>query len=709
VPSIVTLDPSHAVAGTQGLDINISATGFINTTMVYVNGTERSYTRISSTEIILSLSSADLETGGYIKIAASNPPPGGGMSNSAQFTVLNPVPVLSAISPDTVTAGSSGFTLSLTGSNFSSTTAVYFNNNPIPATFISSTQIDITIASSEITTPGTYSVKVFNPAPGGGESNTINLTVETARIPDLGIKHDEQQGGGGLVGGSIRILNGNVMESRNDLQFSSPNKMGLSFTAFYNSRSDITGALGYGWTHIYEVYLDTGCLYNGQVLFRITDNTGAARYFKETSPGLYQGVYNEHSRIIIQDEEYIWQRNDGSGYGFNLSGKLIWIEDEKSNRLEVTYGSNGLISSVKDTSSGRILTFNYNADNLLENITGPVTSAVPDGMWVQYGYDSNGNLVSVSYADGSGFNYSYTDPYDIHNLTEKKDKANHLLNTWSYDDQDRAADNFSKDGLGTTVSYISDTQVTVTDAYGTIRTYNISGEDDNKRVTALSGIAVAPYSANNAIRWEYDENMNLVEVEYAGGTINLFQNYDERGNPGTVILASGNPEQRTIHYTYHPGISVPLTRTESSVLGSGSKVTVWDYDNDYNDIPNENPAGNVSRVIEQGFTANDAGTSTPYEYITKITYNNKGRVLSIDGPLPGTGDTTSFAYDPATGDLVSTTMPHIGSTQFEDYDSIGQPGKVIDVNNHATTYIYDARGKITNTTHEADLSTQITS
>ncbi|MFH2046632.1 MAG: hypothetical protein ABIK92_15970, partial [Pseudomonadota bacterium] len=49
VPSIVTLDPSQALAGTQGLDVNISGTGFINNTIVYVNGTERSYTRISST------------------------------------------------------------------------------------------------------------------------------------------------------------------------------------------------------------------------------------------------------------------------------------------------------------------------------------------------------------------------------------------------------------------------------------------------------------------------------------------------------------------------------------------------------------------------------------------------------------------------------------------------------------------------------------
>ena len=159
---------------------------------------------------------------------------------------------------------------------------------------------------------------------------------------------------------------------------------------------------------------------------------------------------------------------------------------------------------MADTATGRALAFNYNGNDLLENITGPVTSAVSDGIWVRYGYDGNDNLISVTYADGSGFDYGYTDPDDIHNLTEKRNKANHLLNTWTYDSEDRAINSFSVDGTGATVGYASDTQVTVTDAYGTTRTYNIGGEGSRKRVSAMSGTAGAPYSANNAVRWEYD-------------------------------------------------------------------------------------------------------------------------------------------------------------------------------------------------------------
>lgn len=68
---------------------------------------------------------------------------------------------------------------------------------------------------------------------------------------------DEQQGGGGgLLAGTIRIITGNAMESREDVSFPSPNSFGLAFRATYNSRSRTWGPLGYGWTHTYEASLD---------------------------------------------------------------------------------------------------------------------------------------------------------------------------------------------------------------------------------------------------------------------------------------------------------------------------------------------------------------------------------------------------------------------------------------------------------------------
>ena len=94
-----------------------------------------------------------------------------------------------------------------------------------------------------------------------------------------------------------------------------------------------------------------------------------------------------------------------------------------------------------------------------------------------------------------------------------------------------------------------------------------------------------------------------------------------------------------------------MTRSETSVLGAGNKLTIWDYDDDYDSTPNENPTKLISRIVEQGFTKDATGATVSYEYVTTLTYNSKGQLLSIDGPLAGSADTTSFAYEATTGNI----------------------------------------------------------
>jgi RHS repeat-associated protein len=564
--------------------------------------------------------------------------------------------------------------------------------------------------SVTVTPPETTTYTLTATGPGGTTTATATVTVILPPDDvDLGVDVDEQQGGGGLVGETVRVLNGNVIEARSDVNFSSPNRLGLTLEAFYNSRSANTGAMGYGWTHTYDASLDPSFSIGGLEFLKIIDSTGRAHYFMEAGTGEYDGVFVERTYVAIESGEYAWYLLDGSTYGFSSTGRLSWMDDAKGNRLALAYDGNNRLVTVTDNVSGRVLTFHYNASNLLEYITGPVTAAVSDGAWVSYGYDSNNNLTSVTYADGSGFDYDYTDANDIHNLTGKTNKADHLINTWGYDTSDRAIANFSRDGKGVDITYTSDTQVNVTDAYGKEREYLLVEAAGRKRVSAVingaGGAGAFPWSASNAVSWVYDEDMNPTEVEYAGGTINQYLDYDERGNPGTVKLAFGKPEERTIHYTYHPDMNSPLTRTEASVLGSGDKETIWDYDDDYNAIPNENPTSLVSRIVEEGFTKDESGSLITYEYVTTYTHNSKGQVISIDGPLTGTSDTTSFSYNLTTGDLISITRPLIGATAFSGYDLAGQAGTVTDVNGKSKTFTYDGRGRVVEITNNADSST----
>lgn len=555
----------------------------------------------------------------------------------------------------------------------------------------------ITVSPTETT-----SYTITTTGLGGTATAMVEIAVILERNLDNGFHPNSQLGGNGVVGERICIFNGNVVESRLDLQFSSPNGLGFLFQAIYNSRSDILGSLGFGWSHTYSVVLDPAYDMAGQTYLKIVDPTGRAVYFKEETAGVYKGEFNEHSQVKADAGEYVWYRLDGSKYGFSTTGQLLWSDDEKDNRLVIGYDAQYWLQTVTDISSSRVLTFNYTAGGLLKSISGPITQGVPSGIWATYGYDANQNLISVTYADGSGFDYTYSDPNDVHNLTEKRDKSGHLTNTWAFDTQDRAVSNFSVQGRGVSVQYTSETQVDVTDAYGTIRSYTIGQINSRKRITAMQGPVGAPYIDSNVIHWVYDSQMNLVEAETIGGTIYQYQDYDSRGNPGTIKLAYATPEERVIAYTYHPNMNVPLTRTEVSVLGGGNKETIFDYDDDGDTVPNESPTSLLFHVIEKGFTKDITRAIVPYEYITNFTYNVKGQILSIDGPLPGNGDTTSFVYDAATSDLLSITRPLIGSTNFSNYNAAGQVGQVTDVNGQSNSFTYDGRGRITVIIHQAD-------
>ena len=436
----------------------------------------------------------------------------------------------------------------------------------------------------------------------------------------------------------IRIYNGNNLESTADLQLRSPFRGGFRFERFYNSRSELIGPQGYGWSHSYSASLVDQYEYHGTIYLRIIDETGRGLYFTGDGTGQYLGAFKEPTRVVMEDGNYVWYRPQGSRSAFNTEGNLIWIEDAAGNRRNLTYDAGNRLETVTDEASSRVLRFHYNPDGLLDHISGPVTSALSDGVWVRYGYDENDNLTSVTYTDGSGFSYSYTDPNDSHNLTEKRDGMGHVLSTWSYDDQDRAIENVARDGGRVSIEYRNEHEVVITDAYGVSRTYTIwDTVGGRKRVTDIEASPQCPACRDGVARLEYDSELRVIEAEYANGHINQYDDFDIRGNAQSVRLAFGTPSEKTISRTFHPEIDVVLSETETSVLGAGSKVTIWDYDNDGNDIPNENPTRLLCRKIDRGFTTDPSGSVIPYEYITTYTYNGKGQVIAIDGPQPGSG------------------------------------------------------------------------
>jgi FG-GAP-like repeat len=90
----------------------------------------------------------------------------------------NPVPILYPIIPAAVSPGSSNYTLTLAGADFVAGSTVYWNGTALSTTFVSTSQLTATVPSSSLASPGTATITVISPAPGGGTSNFQYFVVQ---------------------------------------------------------------------------------------------------------------------------------------------------------------------------------------------------------------------------------------------------------------------------------------------------------------------------------------------------------------------------------------------------------------------------------------------------------------------------------------------------------------------------------------------------
>ncbi len=97
----------------------------------------------------------------------------------------SPVPVASSLSPSSVPNGSSPTPVTVTGTGFTTDSQVLLNGTRIPTSYVSSTQITGLVPASAMLNVGSVPLSVATPAPGGGTSAALNLSVVQAPAPLL--------------------------------------------------------------------------------------------------------------------------------------------------------------------------------------------------------------------------------------------------------------------------------------------------------------------------------------------------------------------------------------------------------------------------------------------------------------------------------------------------------------------------------------------
>ena len=179
IPTVTSLSPANLAAGSATFSLTVTGTGFVNSSVVQFAGAARPTTFVSATQLTATIDAADVAAiGGYV-ITVFTPAPGGGRTAGTFLTVTAPpaAPALTAVSPTSLPANTPGATLTLTGTNFVGTSVVQFDAAARPTTYISATQLAVTLSAGDLAVAGTHTLMVVTPAPGGGVSGSLSLPV----------------------------------------------------------------------------------------------------------------------------------------------------------------------------------------------------------------------------------------------------------------------------------------------------------------------------------------------------------------------------------------------------------------------------------------------------------------------------------------------------------------------------------------------------
>jgi uncharacterized protein (DUF1800 family) len=111
-------------------------------------------------------------------------------SAATQVQILNAVPVISSVAG---ASSGAGMSLSVTGTNFLSTSIVQLAGQNLATTFVSGTQLSASIASAPA--PGSQvAIIVINPSPGATQSSAYSLSIPGGPAASLAVTGSSQAG-----------------------------------------------------------------------------------------------------------------------------------------------------------------------------------------------------------------------------------------------------------------------------------------------------------------------------------------------------------------------------------------------------------------------------------------------------------------------------------------------------------------------------------
>ncbi|MCC7360146.1 MAG: VCBS repeat-containing protein [Anaerolineales bacterium] len=182
LPTLTAIQPTTATLNSAGFNLVLTGTGFVSTSVARWDGAPLTTTYVTSRTLQAALTSLQLSQIDAHAITVFNPPPAGGPSGAQTFTVNYPAPHITTTAPTGRAAGSPGFTLTLTGSNFIAGAVLHWSGQPDLPTFGSGGVLTASVPAGYVDLAAGVSLSVTNPTPNNGPSNTAGFSISNPTI-----------------------------------------------------------------------------------------------------------------------------------------------------------------------------------------------------------------------------------------------------------------------------------------------------------------------------------------------------------------------------------------------------------------------------------------------------------------------------------------------------------------------------------------------
>jgi RHS repeat-associated protein len=512
-----------------------------------------------------------------------------------------------------------------------------------------------------------------------------------------------------FVGNPINTASFNKVERVVDLE-----TPGLSWVRTYNSGSSPAtklgidtmqkprlARLGAGWRGSFDRSIGSGKAYDASTatLIEVVNLLREDGSFREFRPGgaTYVGDADEIGHLTFHSDIWSYAPGDGSLEHYDKDGKLTELVDRNGRTTRLTYTASGdeqVLTEVRDD-QGRSLGFTYDAAGRIDSVT------AADGRRIGYEYSDAGasareaNLVKVHRADGSHLEYLYAvGTGKTHLLTGIIGADGRRFATYAYENgRAQATAHAGSTALATSVRM----------NLGAVEVTGRDGDHMNVTFDHVAGRIVltrfeyhgwSPSEERVSTR-TYNEDGTVSKLVDHDGSITTFT-YDPTSKLETSRTeAVGMPEERTIRTNWNTHWRRPTRIDEPT------RWTSFIYDDH----------GNPLEIATGGATdaSDPASPVWPDVRRSRMTYDARGSLLSVDGPRTDADDITLYTYfdtdapactsdlshcDWRKGDLASMSSPTGALWKATRYDGAGRLLAWTDANGLGGRVVYDALARV---------------